>query len=67
MLSVADGMAQQDGQEIVPFAKGPVPRQGYRNEAEHSATLYAGNVRIDIDPSCEKEQLKTLIEMLYIC
>ncbi len=67
MLSVADSMAQQDGQERVTIAKVPVPRQEYRNEAEYSATLYAGNVRIDIYPSCGREQLKTLVEMLHIC
>ena len=37
VLSVAESMAQQDGQESVTFAKAPVPRQEYRNEAEHSA------------------------------
>ena len=58
-------MAQQDGQESVAFAKVPAPRLEYRNEAEHSATLYAGNVRIDIYPSCGRDQLKTLIEMLH--
>lgn len=67
VLSVADSMAQQDGQERVTFAKVPVPRQEYQNEAKHSATLYAGNVRIDIYPSCGREQLKTLIEMLHTC
>ena len=36
-------------------------------EAEHSATLYVGNVRIDIYSSCGREQLKTLVEMLHIC
>ena len=65
VLSVADSMAQQDGQESVAFAKVPAPRLEYRNEAEHSATLYAGNVRIDIYPSCGRDQLKTLIEMLH--
>ena len=67
VLSVAESMAQQDGQESVTFAKAPVPRQEYRNEAEHSATLYAGDVRIDIYPSCGRDQLKTLIEMLHTC
>ena len=45
----------------------PVPRKECRNEAEHSATLYVGNVRIDIYSSCGREQLKTLVEMLHIC
>lgn len=60
-------MAQQEEQDSVTFAKVPVPRQECRNEAERSATLYVGNVRIDIYPSCEREQLKTLVEMLHIC
>ena len=38
-----------------------------RNEAERSATLYLGNVRMDIYPSCGREQLKILVEMLHIC
>ena len=41
-------MAQQEGQDRVAFAKVPMPRQECRNEAEHSATLYVGNVRMDI-------------------
>ena len=60
-------MAQQKKAESVTFAKVPVPRQEYRNEVERSATLYVGNVRIEIYPSCGREQLKTLVEMLHIC
>lgn len=67
MLSVADSMVQREGQEDVTFVKVPVPRQECRNEAERSATLYVGNVRIEIYPSCEREQLKTLVELLHIC
>lgn len=67
MLSVAGSMAQQDGQESVTFAKVPVSRQGCRNEAGRSATLYVRNVRMDIHPSCDREQLKILVEMLYTC
>ena len=52
---------------MVAFAKVPMPRQECRNEAEHSATLYVGNVRMDIYPSCGREQLKILVEMLHIC
>ena len=59
-------MAQQEGQDRVAFAKVPIPRQECRNEAEHSATLYVGNVRMDIYPSCGMEQLKILVEMLHI-
>ena len=50
VLSAADNMAQQREQGSVTFAKVPVPRQEYQNEAKHSDTLYAGNVRIDIYP-----------------
>ena len=67
VLSVAGSMAQQKKAESVTFAKVPVPRQEYRNEVERSATLYVGNVRIEIYPSCGREQLKTLVEMLHIC
>lgn len=67
VLAVAGSMAQQDGQESVTFAKVPVSRQECRNEAERSATLYVGNVRMDIYPSCGREQLKILVEMLHIC
>ena len=67
VLSVAGSMAQQEGQDRVVFAKVPMPRQECRNEAEHSATLYVGNVRMDIYPSCGREQLKILVEMLHIC
>ncbi len=63
VLSVAGNMAQQreQGSEV------PVPRKECCNEAEHSTTLYVGNVRIDIYSSCGREQLKTLVEMLHIC
>ncbi len=67
VLSVAGSMAQQEGRDRVAFAKVPMPRQECRNEAEHSATLYVGNVRMDIYPSCGREQLKILVEMLHIC
>ena len=67
VLSVAGSMAQPGEQGSVTFAGVPVSRQECRNEAEHSATLYAGNVRIDIYPLCGREQLKTLIELLHIC
>lgn len=60
-------MAQQEGHDRVAFAKVPMPRQECRNESEHSATLYVGNVRMDIYPSCGREQLKILVEMLHIC
>ena len=60
-------MAQQEGQDRGAFAKVPMPRQECRNEAEHSAALYVGNVRMDIYPSCGREQLKILVEMLHIC
>ena len=67
VLSVAGSMAQQREQGSVTFAEVPVPKKECCNEAEHSATLYAGKVRIDIYPSCGREQLKTLIEVLHIC
>lgn len=60
MLSVAGSMAQQGEQGSVTFAEVPVPRKECYNEAKHSATLYVGNVRIDIYSSCGREQLKTL-------
>ena len=66
VLSAAGSMAQQREQGIT-FAEVPVPRKECCNKAEHSATLYVGNVRIEIYPSCEREQLKTLVEMLHIC
>ena len=67
VLSAAGSMAQQEEVESVTFAEVPVPRKECCNEAEHSATLYVGNVRIDIYSSCGREQLKTLVEMLHIC
>lgn len=67
VLSAADNMAQQREQGSVTFAEVPVPGKECCNEAEHSATLYVGNVRIDIYSSCGREQLKTLVEMLHIC
>ena len=67
VLSAAGNMAQQREQGSVTFAEVPVPGKECCNEAEHSATLYVGNVRIDIYSSCGREQLKTLVEMLHIC
>lgn len=66
-VSAAGNMAQQREQGSVTFAEVPVPGKECCNEAEHSATLYVGNVRIDIYSSCGREQLKTLVEMLHIC
>lgn len=52
---------------LITFVKVPVPRQKFRNEAECSATLYVGNVKIDTHPSCGREQLEALLEMLHTC
>ena len=60
-------MAQQEERDSITFAEVPVPRKECRNEAERSASLYVENVRIDIYPSCGKEQLTTLVEVLHTC
>ena len=67
VLSVAGRMAQREDGDSATFAEVPVPRKECRNEAERSATLYVGNVKIEIYPSCGREQLKTLVGLLHIC
>lgn len=61
------GEESQLSAPAVMFAELPTPKQTSRNVAECCATLRVREISLDIYSCCDKEQLKTLVELIQSC